>query len=66
VGDEMGLVHPKAELLPQPPVYKCGYRDSLNAIDESGCVHVPEGPGLGVEYDWGYITKHRKNVAVYS
>lgn len=49
---EMGLVHPK---LPNPvslPIYKCGYEDQLESIDSNGCVDVPEGPGLGVEYDW--------------
>jgi L-alanine-DL-glutamate epimerase-like enolase superfamily enzyme len=40
-----------------PPVYK-NYREGLDAIDENGCVDVPEGPGLGVEYDWDFITKH--------
>ena len=51
---EMCLVHPKAPFLfPQP--YKCDYRDGLDAIDRNGCVPVPQGPGLGVEYDWDYI-----------
>jgi len=31
----------------------------LDAIDESGCVYAPEGPGLGVELDWDYIKKHK-------
>ncbi len=62
---EMGIVHPKAPLVLQSPVYKGGYHDSLDAIDAKGCVQVPKGPGLGVEYDWNYITKHSKGVAVY-
>jgi L-alanine-DL-glutamate epimerase-like enolase superfamily enzyme len=62
---EMGLVHPKAPLILQPPVYKGGYRDGLDAIDKDGCVQVPQGPGLGVEYDWDFITKHSKGVVVY-
>ncbi len=62
---EMALVHPKAPLVPRPPVYKDGYEDSLDAIDENGCVQVPEGPGLGVEYDWDYISKHSTDVTVY-
>jgi L-alanine-DL-glutamate epimerase-like enolase superfamily enzyme len=62
---EMGLVHPKAPHILQPPVYKGGYRDGLDAIDKNGCVQVPHGPGLGVEYDWDFITEHSKGVVVY-
>jgi len=62
---EMALVHPKAPFILQPPVYKGGYHDGLDAIDAKGCVQVPKGPGLGVEYDWDYITKHSKGMAVY-
>lgn len=61
---EMCLVHPKAPwLFPQP--YKCDYRDGLDAIDKDGCVPVPDGPGLGVEYDWDYINKHTTSVVTY-
>jgi len=62
---EMGLVHPKAPHILQPPVYKGGYRDGLDAIDKNGCVQLTQGPGLGVEYDWDFITKHSKGVVVY-
>ena len=31
----------------------------LESIDANGCVVVPEGPGLGVELDWDWITSHR-------
>ncbi len=61
---EMGLVHPKGPHILEPPVY-IGYRDGLDAIDSKGCVQPPRGPGLGVEYDWDFITKHSKGVAVY-
>ena len=61
---EMALVHPKV-----PPTttcfYKCDYEDGLNAIDENGCVPVPEGPGLGVEYDWDFIMKNRLDGVEY-
>ena len=61
---EMGLVHPR--VLPfAPPIYKDGYRDGLDAIDENGCIQVPHGIGLGVEYDWEYITGHSTGVTVY-
>ncbi len=55
---EMGLLHPKVGPF-GAPIYKDGYRDGLDAIDKNGCVDVPEGPGLGVEYDWDYINKRR-------
>jgi L-alanine-DL-glutamate epimerase-like enolase superfamily enzyme len=45
-----------------PPVYSCGYSDQLNCVGEDGCVGVPEGPGLGVRYDWGFIEKNREVV----
>ena len=61
---EMMLVHPKITSLPMP-VYKDDYRDGLDAIDKNGCVEVPQGPGLGVEYDWDYITKHSTGLIVY-
>ncbi len=54
---EMALVHPTGAFM-AAPVYK-NYRDGLDAIDKNGCVEVPEGPGLGVEYDWDYIMKNR-------
>jgi L-alanine-DL-glutamate epimerase-like enolase superfamily enzyme len=54
---EMGLVHPKAPSS-HIPVYE-DYRDGLDAIDEKGCVHPPEGPGLGVELDWDFIMGNR-------
>ena len=55
---EMALVHPKCSNT-QPPVYDCGYRDELDEIDEHGTVSVPNGPGLGVEYDWDYIADNQ-------
>ena len=54
---EMALVHPTGSFM-GPPVYK-NYQEGLNAIDQNGCVDVPEGLGLGVEYDWEFIMKHR-------
>jgi L-alanine-DL-glutamate epimerase-like enolase superfamily enzyme len=51
---ELALVHPDADN-PIPPVYKGGYSDALDTVDDRGRVSVPEGPGLGVDYDWEYI-----------
>ena len=59
---EIGLVHPK--LGARMPVYKCGYYDGLEAIDADGCVTVPSGPGLGVEYDWEGIAKYKEGEIV--
>ena len=59
-----GLLHPKAGPF-RPPVYKDGFRDSIDAVDENGCVGVPDGPGVGVEFDWDYIVKQRSGGAVY-
>ena len=54
---EMAIVHPD---LPNtvPPVYAGDYTDELDTIDDDGTVGVPDGPGLGVEYDWEYILDH--------
>lgn len=48
-----------------PPVYACGYSDQLDCIDSDGCVSVPEGPGLGVIYDWDYIDRNTTSVTEY-
>ena len=60
---EMGLVHPRVGTF-APPIYQ-DYRDGLDAIDKRGCVQVPDGPGLGVEYDWDFIMKHRTGSTEY-
>jgi L-alanine-DL-glutamate epimerase-like enolase superfamily enzyme len=55
---ELALVHPDCQN-PIPPVYRGGYSDHLDTIDSDGCVEVPMGPGLGVEYDWDYVESHQ-------
>ncbi len=55
---ELALVHPK-RANPLPPVYACDYSDQMEAVGADGCVPVPEGPGLGVAYDWDFIAAHR-------
>jgi L-alanine-DL-glutamate epimerase-like enolase superfamily enzyme len=42
-----------------PPVFGSGYSDALEDIGKDGCMPVPEGPGLGVDYDWDYIATNR-------
>jgi L-alanine-DL-glutamate epimerase-like enolase superfamily enzyme len=41
-----------------PPIYLCGYDDQIESIGDDGCVSVPDGPGLGVTYDWEFIEKN--------
>ncbi len=48
-----------------PPVYTCGYSDALDCIGADGCVGVPEGPGLGVAYDWDFIARNRTALKVF-
>ena len=62
---EMGLVHPKAPASHDPNLYLDGYRDTLDAIDEDGCVPVPQGHGLGVAIDWDYVERNRTGVVRY-
>jgi L-alanine-DL-glutamate epimerase-like enolase superfamily enzyme len=55
---EVALVGPRARN-PLPPVYASDYSDDLEAVGADGCFPVPEGPGLGVAYDWNWIAAHR-------
>jgi L-alanine-DL-glutamate epimerase-like enolase superfamily enzyme len=52
---ELALVHPECTNT-QPPVYEDGYSDMLADLKD-GAVRVPDGPGLGVSYNWDYIAK---------
>lgn len=61
---EMALVHPECSNT-TPPVYEGDYADDLDAIDDEGTVPVPDGPGLGVEYDWDYIEENRTGGRTY-
>jgi L-alanine-DL-glutamate epimerase-like enolase superfamily enzyme len=54
---EKAWVHPNV-MDHRPPVYGDGYDESLTGIDADGCVPVPEGPGLGLDFDWGYVKSH--------
>jgi L-alanine-DL-glutamate epimerase-like enolase superfamily enzyme len=53
---KLGLVRPDGPWnLMQPPVYADDYGDRVDCVGADGCVPVPEGPGLGVTYDWDKI-----------
>jgi len=57
---EMALVHPNTpEIGRTNHIYADDYQDSLDAIDKEGNVTVPDGPGLGVKYNWDFIMKNR-------
>lgn len=61
---EVALVGPKCGNA-LPPVYACGYSDELDAVGEDGCFPVPDGPGLGVTYDWDFIDRNRTRLHVF-
>ncbi len=61
---EVGLVGPKCGNA-MPPVYACGYSDEIDAVGHDGCFAVPEGPGLGVTYDWEFIDRNRTALHVF-
>ena len=61
---ELALVGPKCGN-PLPPVYACDYTDELDGVGKDGCFPVPEGPGLGVTYDWDWIAAHRTALHVF-
>lgn len=48
-----------------PPVYACDYTDQLECVGADGAVPVPTGPGLGVTYDWDFISRHRTQLHVF-
>jgi L-alanine-DL-glutamate epimerase-like enolase superfamily enzyme len=61
---EVVWVHPEIAQM-NAPLYRDGYQDELHAVDKGGCVSVPTGVGLGVEYDWAWIEKSRVGQLVY-
>lgn len=55
---EMVWVHPDTECLQlTSDIFLDGYKDGLEAVDSEGNVDVPDGPGMGVEWDWDVINK---------
>jgi L-alanine-DL-glutamate epimerase-like enolase superfamily enzyme len=61
---EVALVGPDCDNA-VAPVYVDGYSDQLNAVGADGCVPVPQGPGLGVVYDWNFIQANRTALHVF-
>ena len=48
----------------QLPIYTDGYSDQIDDATE-GHFPVPQGPGLGVTYDWEMIQRRRTDLVVY-
>lgn len=61
---EMALIGPGMPNL-VPPVYTCGYSDQPEDLGSDGCVPVPDGLGLGVQYDWDFIERQRTALMVF-
>lgn len=62
---ELGLAHPDHPVTHHPPIYEGAYSDALDAVDDRGFVPIPNDPGLGVSYDWDYITENSTERRVY-
>ncbi|GAA1279772.1 mandelate racemase family protein [Pseudonocardia aurantiaca] len=63
---ELGLVAPHLDRRSKHcRVYADGYSDDLESVDEHGHVPVPQSPGLGVEIDWDWVTRHETGAVVY-
>ncbi len=63
---ELGLVRPGGGRNHfQPPIYADDYGDQLDDVGSDGCVSVPDGPGLGVTYDWDKINAWETNRQVF-
>ena len=63
---ELAVVRPGAWNLLQPPIYADDYGDQIDDVGADGCVPVPDGPGLGVAYDWDRINAWETAREVYT
>ena len=61
---EMGLLHPKAPASHDPHLF-IDYEDELDAVNDKGCIPVPQGPGLGVAINWEWVDRNRTRVIVF-
>lgn len=62
---ELAEVGPKIRNV-TPPCYADGYQDELDSIDSEGFIHIPQGPGLGVTYDWDWLNRHTTNTWTFT
>jgi L-alanine-DL-glutamate epimerase-like enolase superfamily enzyme len=61
---EMALVGPETSNT-TPPIYADDYDDQLSSIDDDGTIGIPDGPGLGVDYDWEFIEENKTGRRTY-
>ena len=61
---ELSGSRPKGPNANYIPVYADDYTDQLDAAT-NGHFPVPQGPGLGVEYDWPKIRRNSLGTKVY-
>ena len=61
---EMALIGPDMPNM-IAPVYTCGYSDQPSDLPKDGYVDVPDGPGLGVSYDWDFIEANKTQEVVF-
>ena len=52
---ERGLLHPHFDYEGSQP----WLRTLPDDLDDHGCVHVPQEPGLGLDIDWDYVNANR-------
>jgi L-alanine-DL-glutamate epimerase-like enolase superfamily enzyme len=52
---ERGLLHPHFDYESSQPWLK----QRPDGIDKDGCVRIPQLPGLGWDFDWDFIERHR-------
>ena len=52
---ERGLTLPDVDRDASPPYLL----EPCDPMDEEGYVHIPQGPGLGIEFNWDYINGNR-------
>ena len=62
---EMVWVHPDVECLQVTNDIYANYADGLNTIDSDGNVDIPQGPGYGIEYNWGWINSTSVSTKVH-
>lgn len=66
---EVGPAQPDREKLggaSRSNIYACGYSDAIADVRSDGTFAIPDGPGLGVSYDWDYIEDGETNRLVFS
>ncbi|MFB6105555.1 MAG: enolase C-terminal domain-like protein [Halobacteriaceae archaeon] len=56
---EHGLLHPQVDWMASQ-----GFEEDVEALNDDGTVSVPDGPGLGVTVDWGFVEDRQTDVTV--